>query len=116
MIAEHALNLDQARLQEYINRQKLYDTVSDTEAEQKYKDLVVKMTAQIEEDKKKLAEAEAYRYSVSGTNVGLIAGLTVVILSVCVAGFMIIKKRNDDYWADDENEGGEGDSYKRFVE
>lgn len=52
----------------------------------------------------------------SGTNVGLIAGLTVVILSVFVAGFMILKKRNDDYWADDENEGGEEDYFKRFVD
>ena len=92
------------------------DTTSNNEDEQKYKDLAIKMRAQVKEDEQKLQESEDYRYSVSGTNIGLIAGLTVVILSVCVAGFMILKKRNDDYWADDENEGGEQDYFKRFVD
>ena len=74
------------------------------------------MAAQIEEDKINLQRAVDYNYEVSGSKAGLITGLIVVFGSVCGAGFMILKKRNEDYWNDDENEGGEQDYYKRFVD
>ena len=51
-----------------------------------------------------------------GTNVGLIAGLAVVIIAVCASGFKILQKRNQDYWDEDLDEGGEEDFFKRFID
>ena len=77
------------------------------------------MIAGLWEDYKKhkveLDEADNYKYEVSGTNIGLITGLAVTCLMVSGAGFLILKKRRDEYWLDDENEGGEYDYFNRFV-
>ena len=86
-----------------------------SEDEIKYRDLATSMAAQIEEDKVELQKAVDYNYEVSGSKAGLIAGLVVVFGSVIGAGVMILKKRNEEYWNDDENEGGATDYYKRFV-
>ena len=77
-----------------------------SEDEIKYRDLATSMAAQIEEDKVELQKAVDYNYEVSGSKAGLIAGLVVVFGSVIGAGVMILKKRNEEYWNDDENEGG----------
>jgi|TARA_B110000503_G_C6810655_1_gene274882 hypothetical protein len=77
------------------------------EDEIKYRDLATSMATQINEDKVELQKAVDYNYEVSGSKAGLIAGLVVVFGSVIGVGVMIIKKRNEDYWNDDENEGGE---------
>ena len=64
-----------------------------------------------------LGTAKEYQESVQGSRIGLIVGLTIVLMAVCVTGLMILKKRNDDYWADDEDEGGEKEDYfKRMVD
>jgi hypothetical protein len=41
--------------------------------------------------------------------------LTVVLLAVCGAVGFILKKRHEEYWADDETEGGEKDDHFQMA-
>jgi hypothetical protein len=52
-----------------------------------------------------------WEYECSSSLFGLIAGLTVTFLAVCGAIVFILKKRHEEYWKDDENEGGCKDDY-----